>query len=132
MTDEKRMTDESHSTILIVDDDLTNLKSLFDYLQEIGYNIHVAEDGASALKRVCQIKPDLILLDVMMADMDGFEVCRRLKEDESTQDIPVIFMTALADSDHKIKGFEAGAVATEGDSGVMRQREHFLSFQVFP
>ena len=110
MTDEKRMTDESHSTILIVDDDLTNLKSLFDYLQEIGYNIHVAEDGASALKRVCQIKPDLILLDVMMADMDGFEVCRRLKEDESTQDIPVIFMTALADTDHKIKGFEAGAV----------------------
>ena len=104
------MTDEKKGAILVVDDDPANLGLLFDYLKRADYRVLVAEDGQSALKRVSDANPDLILLDVMMPGIDGLEVCRRLKAEKKTRNIPVIFMTALAETVDKVKGFEAGAV----------------------
>jgi DNA-binding response OmpR family regulator/signal transduction histidine kinase len=97
-------------TILIIDDDPNNLAILSDHLEEAGLKTLVAEDGESGLKRAEYALPDLIILDVLMPGMDGFEACRRLKELERTKDIPVIFMTALAEMVHKVKGFAAGGV----------------------
>lgn len=97
-------------TLLVVDDIPTNLKVLFTYLRNLDFKIRIAQDGEDALKQVDYAKPDLILLDVMMPKMDGFETCRRLKARTETADIPVIFMTALTDVVDKVKGFEIGAV----------------------
>jgi len=97
-------------TLLIVDDVPTNLKILMIYLQELGFNINIARDGESALKQVRICNPELILLDIMMPGMNGFETCHRLKANKKTRDIPVIFMTALTDTVNIVKGFEAGAV----------------------
>jgi len=97
-------------TLLIVDDMPTNLKMLFSYLRELNFKVLVAQNGEDALVRVQHASPDLILLDVMMPHLDGFETCRRLKENEATRDIPVIFMTALSETVDKVKGFELGAV----------------------
>ncbi|GAM09085.1 blue-light-activated protein [Geobacter sp. OR-1] len=102
--------DSTESTILLIDDDPTNLDIVTDYLLDCDYTILVAEDGESGISRAEYAQPGLILLDVMMPGIDGFETCRRLKTRESTRDIPVIFMTALAETEHKVKGFEAGAV----------------------
>src|SRR4028119_1671330 len=96
--------------IVIVDDKPTNLGVLFDFLTDSGFRVLVAQDGESAIQKVEYAHPDLILLDVMMPGIDGFETCRRLKANESTQDIPVIFMTALSDTVDKVKGFTLGAV----------------------
>jgi len=98
------------STILVVDDQLDNLKLLTTYLQQRGFELMVAQSGKETLKRVERIIPDIILLDVMMPGIDGFETCRCLKENETTKDIPVIFMTALTETVDKVKGFEMGAV----------------------
>jgi DNA-binding response OmpR family regulator len=98
------------SIILIVDDQPTNLKMLFSFLQESGFKVLVAKTGESALKKLQKVSPDLILLDVMMPGIDGFETCRRLKASAETKDIPVMFMTALSESMDKIKGLRAGAV----------------------
>ena len=97
-------------TILIVDDIPANVGVLLDHLGQYGFRVLVAESGASALKQVKHARPDLILLDVMMPGMDGFETCRRLKADAATREIPVIFMTALSDTVDKVRGFGAGAV----------------------
>lgn len=97
-------------TILIVDDNPTNLGLIVEYLEEYGMNIIVSQDGESGLRRAQYAKPHLILLDVLMPGIDGFETCRRLKSNLSTQDIPIIFMTALASTEDKVKGFEYGAV----------------------
>ncbi|GAM08669.1 blue-light-activated protein [Geobacter sp. OR-1] len=96
--------------ILAVDDDPNNLAVVRDCLQECNYTVLVAEDGESAVTRADYALPDLILLDVMMPGIDGFETCRTLKARESTRHIPVIFMTALAETGHKVKGLEAGGV----------------------
>ncbi|MGC1393666.1 MAG: response regulator, partial [Coleofasciculaceae cyanobacterium] len=96
--------------IVIVDDKPTNLGVLFDFLSDSGFKVLVAQDGESAIEKVNYGHPDLILLDVMMPGIDGFETCRRLKANPSTQDIPVIFMTALSDTVDKVKGFSLGAV----------------------
>ena len=96
--------------ILMVDDTPANLGILSDLLSQDGYEVLVAEDGESALQRASYAKPDLILLDVLMPEMDGFTTCERLKAKPETQDIPIIFMTALADTVNKVKGFEGGAV----------------------
>lgn len=101
---------ELKSTILIVDDNSINLRVAVDHLEESGFVVLVAQDGESALKRAKYARPDLILLDVLMPGVDGFETCRRLKADIITQDIPVIFMTALSNTEDKVKGFEVGAV----------------------
>ncbi len=97
-------------TLLIVDDTPANLKLLFTYLSTYDFTVRFARNGGDALKQVALAKPDLILLDVMMSEIDGFETCRRLKANEETRDIPVIFMSALTDTMDKVKGFEVGAV----------------------
>jgi len=97
-------------TLLIVDDNPINLKVLIDYLKQEGYETLIAEDGESAIRRAEFAKPDLILLDIMMGDMDGYETCKRLKRNPETKDIPIIFMTALAETSDKVKGFQVGAV----------------------
>ncbi|NER27975.1 MAG: response regulator, partial [Symploca sp. SIO1C4] len=96
--------------ILIVDDNHTNLGVLFDFLTNSGFKVLVAQDGESALQKAQLANPDLILLDVMMPGIDGFETCRRLKAKPSTRHIPVIFMTALSDTVDKVRGFSFGAV----------------------
>ncbi len=101
---------EHINTLLLVDDVPTNLKVLFGYLKSCNFKVRIARDGEDALNQVALAKPDLILLDVMMPKMDGFETCRRLKANEATKDIPVIFMTALTETVDKVKGFDAGAV----------------------
>jgi len=96
--------------VLVVDDDPSNLAVVRDCLVEFNYTVLVAEDGESAVQRADYARPDLILLDIMMPGIDGYEACRRLKVMESTKEIPVIFMTALAETGHKVKGLEVGAV----------------------
>lgn len=96
--------------ILIVDDTPANLMVMADYLGSHGFAPVVAQDAEEAIVRARFVKPDLILLDVMMPGMDGFEVCRRLKLDEETRHIPVIFMTALSDTHDKVNGFKAGGI----------------------
>ena len=95
--------------ILVVDDNLSNVKMLRDRLRAAGYEVVEAYDGEEALEKVEEESPDLILLDVMMPKMDGFEVCRRLKDDERTAFIPVVIVTALTDRADRIRGVEAGA-----------------------
>ena len=101
---------DTPATILVVDDDAASLSALFECLRRASYRVLVAQDGTSALERAVNGKPALILLDVMMPDIDGFETCRRLKSNASTADVPVLFLTALSDTNEKVKGFEAGAV----------------------
>jgi two-component system, NtrC family, sensor kinase len=96
--------------LLVVEDNPTNLSFLFTYLTKTGFKVLVATDGETAIQRVETAQPDLILLDVMMPGIDGFEVCKRLKSNPSMRDIPVIFMTALSDTLNKVHGFEIGAV----------------------
>ncbi|HIE00200.1 MAG TPA: response regulator [Thiotrichaceae bacterium] len=96
--------------ILIVDDEPNNLDLLRHFLRKANFKVLVAQDGETALKRVNLIKPDIILLDVMMPKMDGFETCRRLKKNDVTKDTPIIFLTAKTESVDKVKGFEIGAV----------------------
>ncbi|MEG4092445.1 response regulator [Microcoleus sp. Pol12B4] len=98
------------NTILVVDDTPTNLQVLFDVLSEQGYRVAIAKNGETALQRVQSSEPNLILLDVMMPGIDGFETCKRLKANPATRDIPVIFMTALSDSVDQVKGLSLGAV----------------------
>ncbi|MEM7332002.1 MAG: response regulator [Chloroflexota bacterium] len=97
-------------TILIIDDNITNLKVVMEYLQAYSFEILVARNGADGLESAELATPDLILLDVQMPGLDGFEVCRRLKANPETAVIPVIFMTALTDANDKVQGLEAGAV----------------------
>jgi two-component system, NtrC family, sensor kinase len=98
------------STILVVDDTPANLEVVCDILNDVGYEIATAIDGDRALKRVQTHPPDLILLDIQMPGINGFEVCRQLKADAETTQIPVIFMTALGDMDSKVQGFDLGAI----------------------
>ncbi len=101
---------EPQSSILIVDDTPINIKVLQRILQRAGFQVFVAEDGASALCKVAQMAPDLILLDILMPGINGFETCKRLKTSPLSQDIPVIFMTSLTHKIDRMKGFEVGAV----------------------
>lgn len=106
----KAATDLPPPTILIVDDELFNLEVLEQQLDKLGYSIVAAGDGEAALRAAKEEKPDLILLDIVMPRIDGFEVCRQLKADDSASTIPVIFMTALSDLQDKVKAFESGGV----------------------
>ena len=98
------------ATILIVDDTPINLGVMVGHLEAQGYRVLVAQDGEEGLQRAELMRPDVILLDVMMPGPDGFEVCRRLKSRSSTREIPVIFMTSLTETRDKVAGFAAGAV----------------------
>lgn len=98
------------STVLIVDDTPANVRVLAEYLDGHGFNVTVAQDGEEGLERARYGRPDLILLDAMMPGWDGFETCRRLKQDPATGDIPVIFMTALSDIGDKVRAYQSGGV----------------------
>jgi len=116
-------------TILIVDDTPANLGVLVETLGAAGYRLMVAEDGEEALAQTEQTRPDLILLDVMMPGIDGFETCRRLKQRETTRDVPVLFMTALSETADKVKAFAAGGVdyitkPIEHEEALARVRTH--------
>ena len=95
---------------LVVDDSPETLRLLTDALDGAGMTVMVAMDGAAALRIVDQITPDIVLLDAVMPGMDGFETCRRLKRDAGLSNVPVIFMTGLAETQHIVGGLEAGGV----------------------
>lgn len=97
-------------TILAVDDTPASLKLLTDILKDEGYEVRSAINGELALRSAKGNPPELVLLDIRMPEMDGFEVCRRLKAQPETSHVPVIFVSALTDTDEKVKGFELGAV----------------------
>lgn len=98
------------ATVLIVDDVPENLAVAHDALDAAGYLVRVATSGLAALESARLQPPDLILLDAVMPGLDGFETCRRLKADLATRPIPVVFMTGLTDSDHVVRGFQAGGI----------------------
>jgi two-component system sensor histidine kinase/response regulator len=104
------MTIRQSPTILIVDDVPGNISTLFTFLDANNFEVLVAQNGEAALELIEYELPDLILLDIMMSGISGFETCRQLKANVKTQDIPIIFMTALSDTSDKVKGFELGAV----------------------
>jgi sigma-B regulation protein RsbU (phosphoserine phosphatase) len=105
--------DNNHSateSILLVDDNPTNLQVLFQTLEGVGCKLLIAKNGEMALSIAGKALPDLILLDIMMPDIDGYEVCRQLKTNRATSGIPVIFLSALGDTEDKVKGLQLGAV----------------------
>jgi len=104
------MNKDNKITICIVDDNNDNLGLLFSMFAPNNYSILMAQNGMHAIQLIENNLPDLILLDVMLPDIDGFEVCKILKSNEKTNDIPVIFITALSDTSHKISGFQAGGI----------------------
>ena len=104
------MSESKSDRILIVDDTPRNIQVLGTILKDQGYQLNVAQNGLQALEVVTKVTPDLILLDVMMPELDGFETCKRLKADAATKDIPVIFLTAKVETDDVVNGFELGAV----------------------
>ena len=99
-----------HNVILVIDDNVNNIKVVVDSLTAHGFEIAIAKNGTIGIKRAEMLQPALILSDVMMPGIDGFETCRRLKANRITKDIPVIFMTVLDRVEDKLKGFEAGGV----------------------
>jgi putative two-component system response regulator len=99
-----------HSDIMIVDDNPANLKLLEDMLRQQGHEVRSFPRGRLALQAVARIPPDLILLDINMPEMDGYEVCERLKSSETGSDVPVIFLSALTETEDKVKALGCGAV----------------------
>ena len=94
--------------ILVVDDHPEQMAALFTALQQAGYHLLVAQCGEEALELLTRVQPDVILLDVKLPDLDGFEVCRRVKQDETRRDIPILFTTAVTELADKLTGFQAG------------------------
>lgn len=107
---DKQQTGDSRKSILIIDDIQENLQFLVTLLQREGYRVRPTRDGLRGLVTAQTELPDLILLDIKMPEIDGIEVCRQLKANERTRDIPVIFLSALTDVADKVQGFEVGAV----------------------
>ncbi|MBE9129573.1 MULTISPECIES: PAS domain-containing protein [unclassified Coleofasciculus] len=105
-----RLIDTTKITILVVDDQPNNLRFLSNVLMEQGYKVQRAISGELALTAAITTPPDLILLDIMMPEMNGYEVCQRLKATAQTQDIPIIFLSALSEGHDKVKGFQVGGV----------------------
>ena len=98
------------TSVLVVDDTVENLRLLSDLLEQHGYEVRAVTNGRHALQAVEHAPPDLILLDIAMPGMDGFEVCRRLKATDGAKDVPVVFLTALTETADKVRAFESGAV----------------------
>lgn len=123
------------NVLLIVDDNPANLGVLSDFLDEAGFEVLAARDGESAIRKVQYAQPELILLDVMMPGIDGFETCDRLKSELSTKDIPIIFMTALSETVDKVKGLNLGAVdyitkPFQQDEVLARVKTHLKIYQL--
>jgi DNA-binding response OmpR family regulator len=110
ITEPKFTEPKKRDIALVVDDSPETLRLLTDALDGAGMTVMVAMDGAAAMRIVDQITPDIILLDAVMPGMDGFETCRRLKRDAGLSNVPVIFMTGLAETEHIVHGLEAGGV----------------------
>lgn len=104
------MKDHNNYDILIADDNPDNLKVLTEILSGEGYNVRVAKNGEQVIKSINASPVDLLILDIHMPVMDGFEVCKIIREDDTTKNIPVVFMSALTDSFNKIQAFKAGAL----------------------
>ncbi len=102
--------DKHTSTILVVDHDPAGLDVIVDHLKKRGFRVIISRDGESGLKRADDVRPDLILLEVQMPGIDGFETCRRLKANDHTREIPIIFLSALNETEDKVKAFAAGGV----------------------
>ncbi len=96
--------------ILIIDDNLNNIKLLERILLDLNYSVRVAVEGSSALRSIQLDQPDLILLDLKMPDMDGYEICERLKNNKETKNIPIIFISALDDIENKERALNAGGI----------------------
>ena len=96
--------------ILIVDDNKTNLKLMSQMLEKSAFEVNTAVSGEECFKNISELKPDLILLDIVMPNMDGYEVCKQLKKNKNTSNIPVIFLSAKKDPADKVKGLSLGAV----------------------
>lgn len=116
------------NTVLLVDDELINIKILSDVLKD-DYEVVFATQGEEGIRLALELKPDIILLDIMMPDMDGYEVCTRLQADARTTAIPIIFVTALGSSVQELKGLETGAIdyvtkPINGDIVKARLRNH--------
>jgi len=99
-----------NNTLLIIDDEAANIQLISDFLEAQGIEIMIAKNGADGISRAKKGQPDLILLDIRMPGMDGYEVCHQLKSNESTREIPIIFMTGLTELDDKLKAFAVGGV----------------------
>src|SRR3954451_6893120 len=110
ITDPKMSDPKRRDVALVVDDSPETLRLLTDALDGAGMTVMGALDGAAAMRIVEQITPDIVLLDAVMPGMDGFETCRRLKRDPGLGDVPVIFMTGLSETEHIVRGLEAGGV----------------------
>src|SRR5512139_599585 len=115
--------------LLVVDDDLTARQTMEAFLTREGYEVRCAPNGEMALMFANEDPPELILLDIRLPDMDGFEVCRSLKEGQKTSDIPVIFISGLDEMVDKVKGFAAGGVdyitkPFQGEEVLARVRSH--------
>ena len=95
--------------ILVVDDEAINLKLVSRLLEMEGYEVITAQSGDASLRLIEQTPPDMALLDVMMPDMDGYELCRRLRQNPRTAGIPIVMLTAMVDENERLKGIEAGA-----------------------
>jgi adenylate cyclase len=100
----------SPGTILLVEDSAVNRKILHNLLEKQGYEVRVARHGKEALSLLSRELPELILLDILMPEMNGLDLCRLLKQEQKTHDIPVIFISSLGDTADKLNGFEAGGV----------------------
>lgn len=108
MSREHRNIADETANILIVDDSPDNLRLLAGILEDQGYDVRPASSGSRALEAVRAERPDLILLDIKMPDISGYDLCEQLKADEGTRDIPIIFISALQDMAEKVKGFALG------------------------
>jgi PleD family two-component response regulator len=102
--------EDQKAFLLIVDDNPVNIQVLGNMLEDAGYRTAATLSGNDALNFIGEEKPDLILLDIMMPEIDGFQICKKIKENESTNDIPVIFLTAKNDTESIVRGFEVGGV----------------------
>ena len=109
-TNQSENVDPASPTIMLVDDNEINLQTLYQTLDGKGYSLLIARSGEDALRIAARVSPDLILLDVMMPGIDGYETCARLKADENTRHSVVIFLTALQSTEEKVRGFSLGAV----------------------
>lgn len=110
MLQSRVMAERRETSILLVDDNTNNLGVLYRYLDDEGFTVLVSQDGERAIRLAREQKPDLILLDIMLPGISGFEACETLKADDETADIPVIFISALTDIQDKVRGFAAGGV----------------------
>ncbi len=108
---DRGMNQDTHvASVLIVDDTIDTLRLLSDLLSEHGYDVRAVTNGRQALEAVERDPPDLILLDIGLPELDGYEVCRRLRASERSRDVPVIFITALSETGDKVRAFETGGV----------------------